>query len=79
VTDTQEEHKATTKRVHIFLKQLQERLDHFKPIQQFLHSGILMQLDKEMQLSKDSMQKVLFAFSIGRHIWQVKCLIGIWP
>jgi leucyl-tRNA synthetase len=60
------EHNATTKRVHIFLKQFQERLDLFKPntaisaFMEFLNDA----LDKKMRLSKDSMQKILVSLSV---------------
>lgn len=63
---TEEEPKATTKRVHLFLKQFQERLDLFKPntaisaFMEFLNEA----LDKKIQLSKDSMQKVLVSLSV---------------
>ena len=64
--DDKEEHKATTKRVHIFLKHFQERLDLFKPntsisaFMEFLNDA----LAEKMQLSKDSMQKILVSLSV---------------
>jgi leucyl-tRNA synthetase len=66
LSDDQEEHKATTKRVHLFLKQFQERLDLFKPntaisaFMEFLNDA----LDAKMRLSKESLQKVLVSLSV---------------
>jgi leucyl-tRNA synthetase len=63
---TEAEDLATTKRVHKFLRDFQERLDNFKPntaissFMEFLNDAIA----NNMRLSKESMEKILVSLSV---------------
>lgn len=64
--ETETEDLQTTKRVHKFLRDFQDRLDHFKPntaisaFMEFSNDAIA----KKLRLSKESMEKVLVSLSV---------------
>ncbi len=64
--ENETEDKVATKRVHKFLKDFQDRLDHFKPntaisaFMEFSNDAIA----QKMRLSKESMEKVLASLSV---------------
>ena len=64
--DGEREDEDVTKHLHKFLKKFQERIDFFKPntaisaMMEWLNYTI----DKEMQLSKDTIEKMLIVYSI---------------
>lgn len=64
--DTEAEDRETTKRVHRFLRDFQDRLDHFKPntavssLMEFINDATA----HKMRLSKDSMDKLLVSLSV---------------
>ena len=64
--DDEREEEAVTKRLHRFLKEFQNRLDHFKPNTAI--SAMMEWLNEanaqNMQLSKDSLEKVLVTLSV---------------
>ncbi|NRB21278.1 leucine--tRNA ligase, partial [Candidatus Dependentiae bacterium] len=62
----QKEDEAATRRVHIFLRNFQDRLAHFKPntaisaLMEWLNDATA----KKMKLSKDSVEKILASLSV---------------
>ncbi len=64
--DTEAEDRGATKRVHRFLRDFQDRLDHFKPntavssLMEFINDATA----HKMRLSKDSMDKLLVSLSV---------------
>jgi leucyl-tRNA synthetase len=66
LSDKQPEDAATTKRLHKFLKEYQERLAHFKP-NTALSAAMEWLNDvtaQSMKLSKDSLEKILVSLSV---------------
>lgn len=64
--DTEVENTETTKRVHRFLRDFQERIEHFKPntaissLMEFLNDAVA----DNVQLSKNSVEKILVSLSV---------------
>lgn len=64
--DTEVENTETTKRVHRFLRDFQERIEHFKPntaissLMEFLNDAVT----DNVQLSKNSVEKILVSLSV---------------
>ncbi|MBT3455797.1 leucine--tRNA ligase [bacterium] len=66
ISDNQKEETKTTKRIHMFLKEYQNRLEHFKPntaISAFMELLNDIQ-DQKMCLSKESMKSIIVSFSV---------------
>ncbi len=64
--ETEAEDQETTKRVHRFLRDFQDRLDHFKPntaissLMEFINDATA----HKLRLSKDSMEKLIVSLSV---------------